>query len=332
MHFKRVMAVAMVLILLAGTLVYVRRSRESAPESDVIGISKIVAHPALDAVENAIMDELREQGYDLRFDLQNANGDISTAAQIATKFRSDRVRVAVGIATPTAQALVNAITDAPVVFAAITDPVAAGLVSSLAGGGANVTGSSDMTPVQTQFELMREMKNIRTVGHVYASGEANAVTLAEMGRAAAANLGRDFVESTVVDSSEVRSATQAIVGRVDALWVSTDNTVVSALSALTDVAASAGVPVFTADPTSSQDDQVLFALGFDYYGMGRATGRVIAQILEGADPGSIPTIFMTDPADLNLLVNLDVAQTLGITVPARIVADASIVIENGQVR
>lgn len=332
MHFKRVMAVALVLILLAGTLVFASGSQESAPESDVIGISKIVAHPALDAVENAIMDELQEQGYDLRFDLQNANGDISTAAQIATKFRSDRVRVAVGIATPTAQALVNAITDAPVVFAAITDPVAAGLVSSLAGGGANVTGSSDMTPVQTQFELMLEMKNIRTVGHVYASGEANAVTLAEMGRAAAAKLGLEFVESTVVDSSEVRSATQAILGRVDALWVSTDNTVVSALSALTDVAASAGVPVFTADPTSSQDDQVLFALGFDYYGMGRATGRVIAQILEGADPGSIPTIFMTDPADLNLLVNLDVAQALGITVPARIVADASIVIENGQVR
>lgn len=332
MHFKRIVGLVTFLTVVAVAATFAAGAAE-APESNVIGISKIVAHPALDAVENAIMDELAEQGYtDLVFDLQNAQGDVTTASQIAAKFRSDGVRVAVGIATPTAQALVNTITDTPVVFAAITDPIAAGLVSSFDGGGENVTGSSDMIPVRTHFEMMQELLGVETVGHVYASGEANAVRLAEMARDAARALGIEFVESTVVDSSEVRSATQAILGRVDAIWVSTDNTVVSALSALTDVAAGAGVPVIAADPISSKDDDVLFALGFDYYRMGRATGRVIVDILEGADPGAIPTIFMTDPSDLDLLINLDVANALGVTFPDSLLAEASMIVENGQLR
>jgi putative tryptophan/tyrosine transport system substrate-binding protein len=334
MHSKKIVGLVAILMMIAVTVAFGAGGAEAeAPESNVIGISKIVAHPALDAVENAIMDELAEQGYtDLEFDLQNAQGDVTTASQIAAKFRSDRVRLAVGIATPTAQALVNSLTDIPVVFAAITDPVAAGLVSSYDGGGENVTGSSDMIPVRTHFEMMQELLGAETVGHVYASGEANAVTLAEMAREAARELGINFVESTVVDSSEVRSATQAIIGRVDAIWVSTDNTVVSALSALTDVAAGAGVPVIAADPISSRDDDVLFALGFDYYKMGRATGRAIVDILEGADPGAMPTIFMTDASDLDLLVNLDVADALGVTFPNSMLADASMIVENGQLR
>ncbi len=333
MQLKKAVLLVLAIALIAPASLFASGAAEAgAPESNVIGISKIVAHPALDAVEDAIIDELREQGYDFQFDLQNAQGDVTTASQIAAKFRADRVRLAVGIATPTAQALVNTLTDIPVVFAAITDPVAAQLVSSYDGGGANVTGSSDMIPVQTQFELMQEMLGVQTVGHVYASGEANAVRLAEMARDAANSLGIELVESTVVDSSEVRSATQAILGRVDAIWVSTDNTVVSALSALAAVAADAGVPVIASDPISSQDDDVLFALGFDYYQMGRATGRAIVEILEGADPGAMPTIFMTDPSDLNLLINLDVADALGVSFPQAMLDDASIVVEGGRVR
>jgi putative ABC transport system substrate-binding protein len=122
----------------------------------------------------------------------------------------------------------------------------------------------------------------------------------------------------VVNSSEVRSATQSIVDRVDVLYVSTDNTVVSAISALTEVAAAAGVPVISADTTSAEDGGVLAALGFNYYKFGRATGRLIADILEGTD--------------LDLLINLDVAAELGLDVPDAVMQDASIVIENGQIR
>lgn len=334
MQLERRIGLGLVLLLCGVAFALASGAGEStAPESNVIGISKIVAHPALDAVENGIMDELAELGYtELEYDLQNANGDITTASQIASKFRSDRVRLAVGIATPTAQALANAITDIPVVYAAVTDPVAAGLVPSYDGGGVNVTGSSDMTPVRAQFELMRDVLGVQTVGHVYASGESNAVTLANMGREAALELGLDFVEATVVNSSEVRSAAQSIARRVDVFYVSTDNTVVSALSALSDVAAAEGRPVVAADPTSSVDGGVLFALGFDYYKFGRATGRLIAEILDGADPDGIPTLFMTDPSDLNLLINLDLADEFGVTFPESMLADASMIIENGELR
>ncbi len=324
---------AFVALIATGTVLASGAGEAARPQSTVIGISKIVAHPALDAVEQGIIDELRELGFtDLTFDLQNANGDISTAASIATKFRTDGVRLAVGIATPTAQALVNAITTIPVVYSAVTNPVEAGLVDTFDAGRENVTGLSDMTPVGAQFDLIRDVIGARTVGHVYASGEANAVSLAGMAREAAAERGMEFVEATVVNSSEVRAAVQSISRRVDVLYVSTDNTVVSALAAVTDVTAAAGLPVVLADATSAMDGGVMLALGFDYYKLGRATGRLVADILNGADPASIPTQFMTDPSDLNLLVNLDVAAALGIEISDALLAEASMVIQNGQLR
>ena len=133
----------------------------AAQTEGVIGISKIVAHPALDAVEQGIQDELKSLGHNFSYDLQNANGEISTAASIANKFKSQKVTLAVGIATPTAQALVNAIKDIPVVFSAVTDPVAAGLVNSIEKGEGNVTGVSDMTPVKQQIEFLTRVKDIK---------------------------------------------------------------------------------------------------------------------------------------------------------------------------
>jgi putative ABC transport system substrate-binding protein len=254
---------------------------------------------------------------------------LSTAAQIAAKFKADRVDVAVGIATPTAQALVSSLDTIPVVFTAVTDPVGAELVPSLAGGGGNVTGYSDLTPVREQIQLLVEFGNVGSIGHVYSSGEANAVVLAGMAREAAAELGIEFVEATVSNSAEVRQATQSIIGRVDVMYVSTDNTVVSALSTLTDVAMNAGVPVMSADPSSAQTQDVLAAYGFDYYTMGRATGALVARILEGADPDTIPVQYLTDAEDLILHVNLDIAAELGIELSAAVLEAADRVVENG---
>ncbi len=331
MHTKGLVAAVAALMVAFALPVFAGGAAE-AEESNVIGISKIVSHPALDAVEQGIQDELAELGYDFEYDLQNANGDITAANQIATKFREDRVRLAVGIATPTSQALVNAITDIPVVYSAVTDPVAAELVRSYDVGEANVTGVSDMTPVREQIEMLVEVGNVRRLGHVYASGEANAVRLAEIAREVSAEMGIDFIETTVTNSAEVRSAAQAIAGQVDAIYVSTDNTVVSALGALTDVAMNAGIPVVTADPSSAEDFDVLAALGFDYYQMGRVTGRLVADIIEGADPAGIGTVYMTDPNDQELLINLDVAGRLGITFADSVLSMADSIVENGQLR
>lgn len=179
---KRVLTATLLCIFaLSASVVFAGgQSETKAAKKPLIGISKIVVHPALDAVEKGIQDELKAEGVDADYDLQNANGDINTAASIANKFKSENVTVAVGIATPTAQALANAIKDTPVVYSAVTDPVSAGLVASYDKGGANVTGVSDLTPVKQQIQLLTQIKPIKRLGHVYSSGEANAVTLAKL--------------------------------------------------------------------------------------------------------------------------------------------------------
>uniref|UniRef100_A0A831U3W6 ABC transporter substrate-binding protein n=1 Tax=Geobacter metallireducens TaxID=28232 RepID=A0A831U3W6_GEOME len=301
-----------------------------APAKPLIGVAKIVSHPALDAVEKGVQDELAALKIDARYDLQNANGDANTAASIANKFRSEKVTLAVGIATPTAQALVNTLKTTPVVFSAVTDPVKAGLVKSLARGEKYVTGVSDMTPVRQQIELLLKIRKIKRLGHIYTSSEENAVVLAGVVKKACQDLGIQYVESTVSKSAEVKQATQSIIRRVDALYVSTDNTVVSAMGALTDVAMKSKVPVISADPSSAESHPVLAAWGFDYYKMGRATGKLVAEILKGKKPEQIPTRFMTKASDVDLLVNLDVARKLGLTVPKEIVKTANKVVENGK--
>jgi putative ABC transport system substrate-binding protein len=263
----------------------------SAVKDTPVGIAKFVSHPALDDLERGVVDELTATVPGIRFDLQNANADMATAAQIARKFKSDKVQVAVGIATPTAQALASAIRDIPVVFCAVTDPVAAGLVSSYQGGG-------------KLAELVRD----------YCSAKGIAL-----------------VESTVANSSEVRSAVLAIADRIDGLYLGNDNTVFSAVNAVADVCLQKRLPLVTADPTSAETLPVLAALGFDYYQMGRATGRIVARILAGEKPGSIPTYFPTAPAEKSFVLNLDVAARLGISPGADMVAQATTIIRNGKV-
>ena len=296
-----------------------------------VGISKIVSHPALDAVVKGIEDELNASKMKATFDVQNANGDINTAASIANKFQSEKVDIAVGVATPTAQALVNTLKGIPIVYSAVTDPVKAGLVPSYKKGGKNVTGVSDMTPVKQQIELLLRIKpGIKRIGHIYTSSEENAVVLAGMVKQVCKEKHIEFVETTVTKSAEVKQAAEAISRRVDAIYISTDNTVVSAMSAVADVAKKAKIPVMSADPSSSETYDVLAAWGFDYYKMGRATGKMIIEILKGKKPEQIPTRFMTKASDVDLLVNLDVAKKLGLNVPKDIVKAAKTVRQNGK--
>lgn len=304
----------------------------SAADGILIGVSKIVSHPALDAVERGIQEVVLADFPGARFDLQNANGEMSTASSIAQKFKSEGVTLAVGIATPTAQALVNALKDVPVIYSAVTDPVDAGLIQSTEKGEKKVTGISDMTPVKAQIELLNRLKPIKTLGHVYTSSEANAVSLAAIARNVCKEMGIKFVETTVSNSAEVKQAVQTIAGRVDGIYISNDNTVVSALAAVASVAKKHKVPVMSADPSSAKATPVLAAWGFDYYKMGKATGRLVVRILKGEKPADIPTIFMTDASDVDLLINLDVAEELGLTFPEDIVASANTIVEDGKLR
>ena len=327
---RKILSVMIVLSVVSALLVSCGQTQANGKVT--IGISKIVKHPALDAVEQGIQDELKAEKVEATFDLQNANGDANTAATIANKFKSDKVTIAVGIATPTAQALVKAFAEvkSPVVFSAVTDPVDAGLVTSNTAGGEYVTGISDMTPVKAQLTyLLKLVPTVKKVGMVFTGGEANAVVLKTAAEAAAKELGLELIASSIATSAEVKTAAESIADKVDAFYISTDNTVVSAISSLTEVAKAKKKPVISADPTSSEKVDVLASWGFNYYKMGLATGRLIGEILKGKKTSEIPTIYMTDAKDVDTLLNLDVAKALGITIPKEVVDAASIVIENG---
>lgn len=295
-----------------------------------IGVSKIVAHPALDATEKGMMDELAARGISAEFDLQNANGDVNTATQIATKFKRDKVNVIVAIATPMAVAAANSVRDIPIVFSVVTDPIAAGLVTSKSKGEGNVTGLSDKTDIYAHLELFKKVTGIKTLGHIYTSSEANSAASLEELEKACTKLSIKLVVQSITNSSEVKQATEAIIKRVDGIYLTTDNTVYSALPSLVEVALANKKPVFSSDTTSASEGGCLIASGFDYYKAGRATGAMVADILGGKNPDSMPVKYLTDPSELDMLIDLDAARICGITLPEDLVKSANKVIENGK--
>lgn len=279
-----------------------------------IGITQIVDHPALNAVRDGLIDALEEeygyvQGKDVVYDLQNAQGDMATANMIAQKFAGEKVNLVFSIATPTSQSAVNAIRDIPIVFSAVTDPLAAGLVKSLEVSGNNVTGISDLTPVQRQFELIKfilpEAKNI---GTLYNAGEINSVTTNNLALQACKKFGWNLIEAAVSSSADVALASRSLIGRVDAIYVSTDNTIVSALDAVIQITNENNIPLILADPTTLQKG-ALVALGFNYYQHGRQAAEIVAQVLQGEKPTDIPIQFAKN---LELVLNPQTAIEIGL--------------------
>lgn len=327
---KRI-GILLVAAILASPLFAAGAQEKLAEKEPLIGVAKFLSHPALDAAEQGLQDYLASQNIKVRYDFQNANADVSACAQIAQKFKADNVDIAVGIATPVAQALANTLTDTPVVFSAVTDPLDAGLVTTYETPYTeNTTGVSDMNPVEAQIALLIRLTGAKTIGNVYASSEANGVTLMQQAKAACEKLGVNFVTAPVSNTSEVMQAVQSIANRIDAMYIATDNTVISALPSVDDVCWKAGVPLMTADPSGVDGLHFLVAWGFDYYKIGLATGEIIAQLLEGKKPGEIGTVFLNDPADFELWFNLDVAKELGIAIPDDLLQSAVVVYENGK--
>ena len=292
-----------------------------------IGISKLLAHPALDAIEEGIKDYLDSTGYAFEYDVQNANGEVTAASQIAQVFKDEGTDLNIGIATPTAQALANVCVDTPLIYSSVTDPTAAGLVGK---GMENIAGVSDMVPVAAHLSLiMQIVPELESLGMVYTSGEANGIVLMEAMKAAAEDEGVDLITASVANSSEVRMAAESIIDRVDAVYVATDNTVISAITALSDVCMAHRIPLFSADTTSSYGTDVLLAGGFDYYASGLLTGEIVERYLEGENLEDIGVVYL-DQESLEIYLNMDVASALGLTIPETIADSAAIVVSGGR--
>lgn len=293
-----------------------------------IGISKLLAHPALDAIEEGIKDYLDSTGYAFEYDVQNANGEVTAASQIAQVFKDEGTDLNIGIATPTAQALANVCVDTPLIYSSVTDPTAAGLVGK---GMENIAGVSDMVPVEAHLSLiMQIVPELESLGMVYTSGEANGIVLMEAMKAAAEDEGVDLITASVANSSEVRMAAESIIDRVDAVYVATDNTVISAITALSDVCMAHRIPLFSADTTSSYGTNVLLAGGFDYYASGLMTGEIVERYLDGENLEDIGVVYL-DQESLEIYLNMDVASALGLTIPETIADSAAIVVSGGRV-
>lgn len=310
----------LIVIAILSSAILIGGKAADKPEAVRIGISKLMAHPALDSIEKGIIDYLAENGIDAEIETQNANGDISTAVSIAQLFDTEKKDLVVGIATPTAQALANTFEDIPVVFATVTDPESTGL-----SGLDNVAGTSDMVPVEEHLNIIEDVTGAKRIGMIYTSGEANGITLMEAMKAACDKRGVELITASVSNSSEVKMAAESIIDRVDAVYEATDNTVISAIAAVSEVCMENNVPLFSADVTSSFDADVLIAGGFDYYASGLLTGEVVKRMLSGEKAEDIGTLYLED---LEILVNLDVAEILGIQIPDDIMERARYVIKD----
>lgn len=289
-----------------------------------VAVSQIVEHPALDAAREGLVDGLKEKGYvegkNLKFDYKTAQGNPAIAVQIARQFVGERPDVLVGIATPTAQALVSATRDIPVVFTAVTDPVSAKLVQTLEKPGKNVTGLSDLSPVAQHVELIKEMMpDVKSIGVVYNPGEANAVSLIKLLKQSTDQHGITLVEATALKSADVQTATQAIAAKSDIIYALIDNTVASAIEGMVVSANQSKTPVFGA-ATSYVERGAVAGLGFDYYQIGVQTADYVAQILDGKEPGDLD-VKVAKGSDL--VINATAAKKLGLTIPKAIMDRAT---------
>ncbi len=295
-------------------------------QTRTVAVTAIVEHPALDAARDGVRDGLAAAGFgaqQINFVYQSAQGDASTAAQIARQFVGDGAAVIVPISTPSAQAVLAATSDIPVVFTAVTDPLAAQLVTNLEAPGGNVTGLSDMSPMADHLALMQEfVPGLDSIGVLYNAGEVNSVSLVTRLKELAAAAGVTIVEATADNSSGVQNAARSLVGNVDAIYVPTDSTVVSALEAVIAVAEENDIPLFSGD-TDSVERGTLASIGFDYYDVGLQTGAVVARILNGEAPGSIPVTFATGS---DLYVNTGAAERMGIAIPPAVLERADKVV------
>ena len=293
-----------------------------------IGISQFVEHPSLDLAREGFIDQLAEEGFiegeNLKIDLQNAQADFSTAQTIAQRFNQNDPDLVLAIATPSAQTAANVIKNIPVLITAVTDPVEAGVVNSMESPGGNVTGTTDMNPVAKQLELIKDfLPELSSIGILYNPGEVNSVVQVDIAKEKAEEMGVEIKEGTVSNSSEVSLAVSSLVDSVDAIYVPTDNIIVSAMPTVLQTAHNNNVPVFASE-NNSVEQGAIATLGIDYYLLGKQTGSMAARILNGAETANM-SVESSD--ELKLYINKSSAEKIGLDIPAELLESADTVFE-----
>ncbi len=282
-----------------------------------VGLIQLMEHPSLDEIRTAIEARLEaaaaENGLSVQINYQNAQGDASTINTICQQFVGDGVDAIVAIATPAAQgaAVAAAGTDIPVIFSAVTDPVAAGLVENLDAPEGNITGTSDAIPVEKIFALAEELTpDVQSFGLLYNPGEDNSVSVITEVKAYLEGKNIPYEEASVASTADVQTAAQSLLSQCDAIFSPIDNTVASAMVVLADEAIQAQKPVYVA-ADSMVHDGGLATVGVNYTNLGTQTADMLLKVLTGTPVSEVPVEVLRDNA---IVVNAETAEAIGVDV------------------
>jgi putative ABC transport system substrate-binding protein len=303
---RKLFVLGMVLLLLLTVItgcggVSSNTAGQDTGEADQVklGIIQVADHPALDAARQGFLDVMAANGYmegdNLDVNFGNAQGDRTVLKTIAKDLVASECDLILAIATDSAQAVAAETTEIPILFTAVTDPVAAQLVDSNEKPGTNVTGTNDMNPVAEQIELSQILApEGKRIGVVYNAGEVNSVVQVDMVKEAALKMGLEVVEATVSNTSEVMQATQSLVGRVDAIYLPTDNTVSSSVESVIKVAKTNALPVIAGE-AGMVERGAIATIGINYEKLGKQTAEMALRILKGEKSCKSPKLALPCP-------------------------------------
>ncbi|HHZ01382.1 MAG TPA: ABC transporter substrate-binding protein [Tissierellia bacterium] len=311
-----ILTITITIILLTGC----KTNNEAVKNSDIggnekikIGIIQPVEHPSLNQIREYIIIGLEEQGLKEKVEIiyKDAQGDASNINTIVSQFVGEEVDIIVPIATAPAQSAAAATKDIPIVFAAVSYPLDAGLVADVDNPEGNITGVSDAIDVSQIFDLAMELTpEVKSFGFIYNAGEVNSVSAVEKAKEYCEDKGINYIETTITNSSELLQASQSLIEKVDAIFTPTDNTVASAMPVLAEQARKAGIPVYTG-ADSLVEDGGFATVGVDYTVLGRQVAAIIRKVIEGVEISDIPVETLKEYATV---VNLTTAKEIGVEI------------------
>lgn len=317
--------IAMTLVLVMALAIVFTGCGQTEEKSDLpkIGIIQYVEHPSLDTIRENIIAELADQGYvdgeTATIIYKNGQGDTNNLKTISQSLEAEDCDVIIAIATPAAQAAAK-IKDTPIIFAAITDPVSAGLVESMEKPGGNITGTSDAVSASKIMELAQRMvPSVKAVGALYSSSEVNSLSVINDLKDYATANKLTVIEKQIMNTSELQQAAQSFDGKVDIVFSPIDNNVASAISSAVKVFNGAKIPYFVSADSMVKDGG-LATYGISYVELGHKTGAMVADVLGGADPATMPVQVMSE---VKIYINQKTADAIGLEIPADILAEAT---------
>ena len=314
--YKKILAFAFLISYLLGIFACSNTTNKNVETSGEkvykLGVLQLVQHQALDDSYRGFIDYLNSKGIKYSVDYQNASGEQSACETIAEKFSNDNLDLCYAIATPAAQSVNAHLVNVPIVASAVTDPAASRLCKSNLKPGGMLTAASDLTPVDAQFDLMVELiPNVKKVGVLYCSAEANSKIQADMAKNSAAKRNIEVIEFTVVNSNDIQTVVESMIGKVDVVYVPTDNVISAGFDTVASICNENKIPTIVGEE-AMVDKGGYATYGIDYYSLGKLAGEIAEKILiNNESPSDIPVAYL-DANSCKRKINDVTANKLGL--------------------